>query len=502
LVYNDITGSSIKFRGKWSDNFMDANTSVNVVKVAYNTSANARPQVLSNGWIVFPAIDSGKGIYFYISKDNGKSIEPLCNIVGTSATYFSVCSYGTMVYCLRGDTAGWSSPSFTKFDATLMTGNPNLYSNAQYENNNITADTLVGAGCYIVADGNGYLHAVWCSKVPSYPNSFNIRYSKSTDGGITWSAPIQVSTATQTNYDWSNPILLIKNGNPIIIAQSHTDAYYIACWYFNGSSWGLSVIRSSSNNQVLPSATITNDGVIHVVWTNYDWDGSGISYVSYSCSSDNVSWSGTNNLTNEATSGLYQHTPCITSDDKNNIYVYFEGRTAAYPDWYNIRKIAKINNVWSGVSFVTTGNTAHRNNISLCDNYKKFIEPLAIYQDTQAGAIKFNGRWTISISALLLKNVMRMNITPFQSVKEISAFLTKSKLAGFTTDGKVSIVPTGSAESYTDLTETVNNLDSNEEVMMLGSVADPGDKVTLKVILNRASTSDDPQLVKLLGGVD
>lgn len=99
------------------------------------------------------------------------------------------------------------------------------------------------------------------------------------------------------------------------------------------------------------------------------------------------------------------------------------------------------------------------------------------------------------------KNVIRMNITPYEDVKYISAWLTKTDLAGFTADGKLSIVGTSADESYVDLTESITDLGATQEVMMIGNAAAADSKVTLKLELNRASTSDSVSFTKLIGGV-
>lgn len=99
------------------------------------------------------------------------------------------------------------------------------------------------------------------------------------------------------------------------------------------------------------------------------------------------------------------------------------------------------------------------------------------------------------------KNVIRMNITPYEDVKYISAWLTKTDLAGFTADGKLSIVDASADESYVDLTESVTDLGATQEVMMIGNTATADSKVTLKLELNRASTSDSVSFTKLIGGV-
>lgn len=130
-------------------------------------------------------------------------------------------------------------------------------------------------------------------------------------------------------------------------------------------------------------------------------------------------------------------------------------------------------------------------------NIDEFILSKGISPGSSNYTVETDAFGTVSTT----KNVIRMNITPYEDVKYISAWLTKTELTGFTADGKLSIVDASADESYVDLTEYITDLGATQEVMMIGNAATADSKVTLKLELNRASTSDSVSFTKLIGGV-
>ena len=98
---------------------------------------------------------------------------------------------------------------------------------------------------------------------------------------------------------------------------------------------------------------------------------------------------------------------------------------------------------------------------------------------------------------------LRYNITPLDTASEIAAWITRDKFTGFSTDGAVSIVDSAADESFTDLSPTTIDLDANtSEDTYTHSVVTPEEKVTLRLTLTRALTTDDVVLLKILGAID
>jgi hypothetical protein len=208
--YEDVVISSI------GTGVVDHSTALNVVGNNYSTLGNGGRKLvrLSNGWFVCVAWDgTGHILNFYVSKDNGSTWSLLCYAAwNPSLTYneSAICCYGTKVICITNATLDTNVYTY-KFDATTISGS--LPSAAYLD----SSQTSFGPGVSIEADSTGVIHAVWSSKNATYPNSYNIRYAKSTDGGSTWSAPTQVTVNNTSGVYVQNPSVVIKNNVPLIL---------------------------------------------------------------------------------------------------------------------------------------------------------------------------------------------------------------------------------------------------------------------------------------------
>lgn len=112
--------------------------------------------------------------------------------------------------------------------------------------------------------------------------------------------------------------------------------------------------------------------------------------------------------------------------------------------------------------------------------------------------------WTITYPispSNLITTYVRYDITPYTTMDEIVAWIEHD--TGLTVDGDISIVSSDSDESYNSLTKEVTTLENNQEESQLDySTASANSKVTLKLTLTRASTSDDVAITKVLGAID
>ncbi|OPX43838.1 hypothetical protein CLHUN_23190 [Ruminiclostridium hungatei] len=382
---------------------IDHSDPVIVAGSPYTTSANARPQVLSNGWIVATVYDStAQQFRFFVSKDNGTSYQQLCykNTASSASPEISVCSYGTKIFALHTVRTGINGISCLIFDAATT-------ANTEVPYVSIETQTAVGSGGYIAVDSTGILHAAWCSKNSSYPNSFNIRYSNSTDG-TTWATPTQITNINVGSYrNVTNPCIIIKNNNPVIIYQdldSNTPSYCIFVNYYNGTAWSGSkyVYNGGAYVQSYPSATITSDGRISVVWSGKDATDTNKSNMRYSESSDGgATWSTMLKLTSG--NSVAQTDGSIASDDSGNLTVIWRKAETTDTYYYYLNKIIWNGSSWGAVSTIAITNGAVNIGIpALCDNYKNFAESLAIWQDNQASSVKFRGVFTVNTNQQLI----------------------------------------------------------------------------------------------------
>ncbi len=382
---------------------VDHSTPVTVVASTYSTSGNGGRKLvsLSNGWLVVAEYSSNI-IYLQVSKDNGANFSALCNIQNSTSitSGFAIASSGTNVTVLFAD--GATTISSCTFDAAIVS-NTNIYSTT-----NKTVDsgqTAIGSGRSITCDSSSNLYATWCSKNSTYQNNFNIRHAKSADGGTTWTKANgtagvdQLTTENDASSYNQNPTIII-NGSIIFIAyenKSTTINASIAGYRFNGSTWnaaGVYVSGSASYLQYSPCAAVSPDGTIHVAWNGTDSTDTAYTNIRYSKSTDNgVTWSAMQKLT--VGNSYYQQVPSIAADKNNNIYVVWQGIVSTISTTLGqIREIV-YNGSWGAITNLTTNPSASSTNPSVCANYTDFTDPLCIYTDSGAGAVKFRGVFTV-----------------------------------------------------------------------------------------------------------
>jgi hypothetical protein len=340
---------------------------------------------LSNGWFV-TAILGASSILYYVSKDDGATWTQLCYSTASSLSGWALASYGTTVYCIISVAAA-TTITLRKFDASTVS---NIDQTAASTID--TAQTAFGNGCSIVSDSTGILHACWTSKNSNYPNSFNLRYSKSTDGGITWATPTQLYTLNTAGQNDTNPSIAVRsNGYPFIAFEYVIGStYFIAEERWNGTTWNSSPDVTPSGLAYAQSnacTCITSDDVIHVVWQGKDATDSSVYNIRYSKSTDlGVSWSTPLKLTSGNT--YDQTAPTITRDKNNVLYVTWSGNDSSTKG--QIKKMAYVNGSWSGITTFTNNATYKTYQVSSCMNYTDFTDPICVYIEDGV-SVKFRG---------------------------------------------------------------------------------------------------------------
>lgn len=384
-----------------------------VVNQAYQTSASARPQRLSNGWIVSAEYDSTGYIRFQVDKQNGQGFKDLCYVSGIISTIsFTLSSKGTNVYLL----ATMTGPvmGFLGFDAVTVT-------NIDIVSKKINLDTgqsvLGGGSSLAINDAGTELHAAWASKNSTYPNSFNIRYAKgtiATDGSVVWGVAEQRTTWNESTRNAVEPTMTNDaNGNLYLIYayKYGTTANIIFCDKFANGSWTSSTVYSTSSfAQSSPSAIFVPqsinglaNGRIWVAWHGTDSTDTTYANIRVSYSDDGgATWSTMQKLTTGNTRG--QFFPSITANKNNKIFIVFGGSTAS-GSYKDIKKLSNDAGVWSSASVVKPG--VNTNDFpdypsTLFDLAVNFTEPLFIYQNTGTSSPKvgFYGSWTTTTNSV------------------------------------------------------------------------------------------------------
>lgn len=285
-----------------------------VVASSYSPSNTARPQILSNGWIVTCEINAGGNVLFQVSKDNGVTFTPLCSTNNTCTSGFAMASKGTIIYFMGTASTGSGNFSLT-FDATTVTN-----TGLAYTANIDTGQSSFGTGNSIAINSTGtVLTAVWCSKNASFSGVFNIRSAKSVDGGVTWTmqngsaGADQVTNNSGTSVNSTLPYVQYdKNNNPVIVFLNYNGNYNVENYTWSGSAW-----------------------VLHTVY-NFSWQTSSITLLlkKYGANTGRI-W-------------------CVCSSGNS---------------YYNIEAFYSDDNgaTWSAVITVTTGTTVNRQNATLSE---------------------------------------------------------------------------------------------------------------------------------------
>lgn len=361
---------------------IDHSTPVTVVNANYDTSGNGGRKLvrLSNGWLVCVVyIDAATGYIFYKSTDNGATWSQLCyqDVVSGNQPYYAIASVGTIVHFIfTYDVTGSGAVKYSEFDATTQT-------NVKLSETNIdSSQTDAKAGCSIAVDSFGNLHAAWSSKNATYPNSFNIRYSKSLDGGVTWATPEQVTTTNNTAINIMSPSIVVSQGSPKIYGRwvsTSSNQNQIYQYTYNGTSWDSTRVYSNMGyEQSNPCAVVDSNGDIHVTWQGYDSTDTSKYNIRYSKSADDgATWSAMEKLTTG--SSVDRKAPSITADSNNVPYIVYDDNGTL--------KWIKYSGSWSSPETIATGT-----NPSVTEDITTFTKPVTLFDG--GSDVKFYGVWT------------------------------------------------------------------------------------------------------------
>ena len=250
------------------------------------------------------------------------------------------------------------------------------------------------AACSLVANGTGTLHAAWASKNSTYPNSLNIRYSTSTDGGATWAAPTQI-----TNTNANSPCIAINGPGYPMIAYSYTETNNnsIRIAVRSSSAWTIYTIYNNTSTylQLRPCIVVDSNGYIYCFWEGADSVETAVVNIRWSKSADHgATWSAMAKLTTGNTYNQYDPSAMVDFINNNKIRVFFHGRASGLYD--QIREIESANGgtTWSAIIDKTANTTASAQTPkALCSSpFIRTSDDAArwIYLDLQAGAINYD----------------------------------------------------------------------------------------------------------------
>lgn len=357
-------------RDLWSgSNIIDHSTPVQVINAAYDTSGNGGRKLvrLNNGHQYAAMRNSTTAWYIYRTTDNWATKE-LFKTVTVSVNDIALATNGTNIYVLISySTSGAKFYSYNEAGTALVNGV------------NIDVSQTAMGLCSMAVDGTGGIHISTSSKNATYPNSFNIRYSKSTDGGATWDSITQITTTSDSTRNLLNPCTLIdSSNNPWIIFAYVGTSSSMRYTYFNGSSWtGTTAVRTAIDDNESyvksnPCAIADHNGIIHAVWQRYGASHTSTYHIYY-CQYTS-SWATDIDV-------AVGEKPSIAHDQDDNIYIQYERSGTIY------QKVSTDH----GATFGAETTIATGTNVNTCE-YDNFTQPLCIFD---GGAdVKFAGVFT------------------------------------------------------------------------------------------------------------
>ena len=343
IIWQDTQTSTVKFRGKYT-----VTKTTNIYSSVANVSGDT-------------------------SLNNGDKI-----VIDTNGNIYAVYFYDTQVYCRKSSDDGttWSD-----------LGLPIVSGYNQYRPS-------------IAIDSLDNLHVVWYGNDASIPSYNQIKYSKF--NGTTWSSWINIQPISgYSQYYPSIDIDSLDNLHVVWYGSDASNPSYQQIKYskFNGTTWSSFVNMQviSSYHQNYPSIVIDSLNNLHVVWQGYDSSNANIQ-IKYS-KFNGTTWSSWINI--QTISGYNQFYPTISIDLLDNLHIVWYGMDSSNTTYYQI-KYSKFNGTtWSSWVNYTTGTTAHQVYASSCKNYKKFTEPIIIWQDNQTSTVQFRGKFEASVGYII-----------------------------------------------------------------------------------------------------
>lgn len=365
---------------------VDKSTPVQVVNANYDVSGNGGRKivVLDNGWVVTVHYDSTKTLKYRVDRQDGNGFVELLSYGWNDdedVVDLSISAFGTNILTIgKLSILSGSNERAYQHIVDALTGTTvsnNLIDTSQTDVSNISSVTSL----------SGITHEAHASKNPTYPNSFNIRYSKD-DGNGNWDAVTQVTTINvSSSYNVTDPSI-----------QEIDEVAFISCVYTFPSdsrigllasdlslpgglvsqdpSWSDVIIYSSGNSAYVQEKTsihkLSDNKTLGVAWHGFGASHVSTNHIFFDESSDKgVTWSGTPTDLGEGDN------PSLTKDDSDNWVITYERGGTIYS------RTSADN--W--VAETTRGTGTNPNSAT----YEYFTAPLTVFDG--GSDVQFTGVW-------------------------------------------------------------------------------------------------------------
>jgi hypothetical protein len=200
-------------------------------------------------------------------------------------------------------------------------------------------------GLCIAIDSYGRIHGVWGEGEPgSNPPMVSVFYARSSDGGTSWSQPLEIDSTHKSKY-WENfgpaaiNVFVVGKEAVHIFWQGAPASQRYHQWSPDGGeTWTVpqqisSDIRGLSG---LAAMTVDSAGVLHLITTGHKWDTTGEGGVWYTFW-DGDKWA--EPILIDARVYLDQHWPSVVVTEGNRLHVVYEDHNKAedgdkFEIWY------------------------------------------------------------------------------------------------------------------------------------------------------------------------
>lgn len=154
-----------------------------------------------------------------------------------------------------------------------------------WTSNNVYTGGYIQSNPCAVVDGNGVIHVVWNGFDSTEYSSYNIRYSKSSDGGSTWSSVTKLTSGNVSNMYQEYPTIGYDNNNNLYVLWQGMDSTVPGGYYqlrrknFISGAWGaISTLTNNTTGHALYPSIIAKEANSIIGWIYRDNPSSSVKF--------------------------------------------------------------------------------------------------------------------------------------------------------------------------------------------------------------------------------
>ncbi|GMQ57084.1 hypothetical protein AN1V17_14790 [Vallitalea sediminicola] len=479
----------------------------NLGGVGYNFVSKV--QKLSNGWYIY-CTHSTNRVTFYVSKDTFKTVQQLCYIAGNISGKGNFIIVNDHVYFFFANASvSASTIYYIAFNPSTI-GNGNLYSSYS---GSIIANAVKSIKDISLAKNpiNTKIAVVFAAYDHQSAHIYNLHscdFTINTDKSLHNINSYRLIEYVGSSSNQFVPAVMYYNNNDVLVTfsvfNSHVQrgrtvvAKFVKWKYVGGLHGLMENISSIQKDLVLyKKKRGSHIGRYYIFWSgkNATNEQSTLKY-SYS-DNDGDSWTALAYVVPNS-HGVDAYAPNIFEDTTGNLFLTWYGKSSSY---YSIYIMKSSTGLFSGLSYSrvvsgTTGNVQFPTFVEGMNTYTSQF-PLFSFANYINNTTSLYGKFNDVKALPLTESIARYNITPTTPSNEVITWTTRDNGTDFNIDSELSIVNTCDVENYTPMkkSSTITNTTEDEFI----GTGTKGNKITVKYILSRDTTSVNKGISKILG---